>query len=156
MAFTTAKTNWQPNERPTADDFNRIEANAEAGAKPALSFALTQSLAQASDITGVYPANPVAHTSRTGRVKITITIMFSNSTGASKIVALAPARNNALLVAAEPTVITMTNGEQTTVPLVWVDSSPTVGVSYNYSFRMRSTTNPGPTLIAHYICVEDI
>lgn len=155
MPFTHANTSWASGQRPTADDMNRIEANAEAGAKPAVTAQRVDGLTQVNDVAGVYPVTQPAHISKTGRVKVSIVATYFNSSGATKVVAMAPARNN-ILLGGEPTVGTVLNNSYISLVMFYVDATPTIGVSYNYGFRHRVTVAPGVQLVVNNTTVEDI
>lgn len=84
MALGKIRTNWQSGEIVTPEELNRIEGNAEAGAKPnSLLHFYTVSVA----LTTVFaaPAGYAANfTSQTGRVLISSAVSFQNTSGAQR------------------------------------------------------------------------
>lgn len=155
MPYTSSNTAWSNNHRPTADDLNRIEANAEAGAMPLHGVYYYGGPNVAINTAGVFSTPTVSHATRTGRVKITVVIGIINSSGSTKTVAAIAALNGATLVGNE-VAHQVNNGDYATLSFSYVHTGLTIGATVNFGFRIRATTAGGPTMYQWYTLVEDI
>lgn len=82
MAYTSANLSWAKGQVPDHNDLNRIEANIEAGVFTNTSFRWNEEIVQLTNVLTQLTAYSTTHTSRTGRIKVSVSGTYRN-TGAA-------------------------------------------------------------------------
>lgn len=141
----------------TPGTLNRIETNSQDGFQHAYSQTYSQSLSTVLNATTL-TAGPTAlsHTSKTGRVLVTVTLQIENTTANTRTLELTIAESGANLVPSSGVLVKYHSItlELSTVTFCYIDTSATVGSnSYNWLYRINAGNN---TLRAQHITAIDI
>lgn len=160
MPYTYAKTNWVDNEIVIPDDFNRLEANIDAAAKTNYEQVVYGGVyTMGSGLSGFYePAMNVAHTSRTGRVKITLTLTLQNTSGAARTPYVSLARDGINLLRNKPNGLaraTIASGTFYTFYISYISGDAPIGVGVEYNLMVKEATG-AINLYSSTLIVEDI
>lgn len=162
LQFTTPRLDWVDNEVVTKEDFNRIEANAQAACKPQYASAFYNSGAYTMGSTlGAFFAlspNGVAHTSYTGRVKITCLVQLLNPDAGSRTPSLTLCRNGIMLTRNKPDGLAkpiIPAGEYFPVLMIYIAGDAPIGEEVAYSMALKQATG-NITLATEFLLVEDV